>query len=117
MPKGGARPGAGRKKNQPESHGAPRKSEATEIIQGLGTENGHAADCLCWKCLWRRDAQREDVVGFNARKYLWDRADGKPVDTVNHLHDKPLQVEATISIAEVVREVRQRKQEYERSGR
>jgi|SRR5581483_7940465 len=53
----------------------------------------------------------------NALKYLEDREYGKTVDTVNHLHDKPLQIEATVSIAEVVREVRQRKQEYERSGR
>ena len=47
--------------------------------------------------------------------YLDDRDLGKPVDTVNHLHDKPIQVEATVKISEIVREVRERKLDYERS--
>lgn len=42
-------------------------------------------------------------------------ARGNPRDTVNHQHDKPLDVNVTVSMAEIVRKVRQRKQEYERS--
>ena len=42
-------------------------------------------------------------------------AHGNPHDTVNHLHDKPIQHEVTVSIAEIVRKVRERKQQYERS--
>jgi hypothetical protein len=46
---------------------------------------------------------------------LLDRMLGKPVQTVNHLHDKPIEMNVNLSIAEIVRKVRQRKQEYERS--
>jgi hypothetical protein len=51
----------------------------------------------------------------NLLRYLEDRAYGRPVDTVNHLHDKPIDLNVTVSMAEIVRKVRQRKQEYERS--
>src|SRR5262249_1296260 len=110
MPRGGARAGAGRRKVVPENHGeAPRKNEATEIIDSLGKpRKGHAADCRCWKCLWKRDAEREDQVGQHARKYLWDRRDGKPVDTVNHLHDKPIEMHHTISLSERIKAGRER---------
>lgn len=46
---------------------------------------------------------------------LLDRKLGKPVQTVNHVHDKPIDLNVNVSIAEIVRKVRQRKQEYERS--
>lgn len=48
-------------------------------------------------------------------RYLEDRAFGRPVDTVNHLHDKPIEMNVNLSMAQVVREVRERKQAYERS--
>src|SRR5215469_2657090 len=125
MPRGGSRkhpadckcgncPAVGRKKLKPESHGAPKKYEAAEIIDSLG-KPAHAPQCNCWKCLWKRDAERGDAVGQAARKYLWDRHSGKAVDTVNHIHDKPLDVNVTVSFAELVRKIRQRKEEYERN--
>lgn len=51
----------------------------------------------------------------NLLRYLEDRAYGRPVDTVNHLHDKPVEMNVTVSIAEVVRKVRERKEQHERS--
>lgn len=51
----------------------------------------------------------------NLLRYLEDRAYGRPVDTVNHLHDKPIEMNVNVSIAEVVRKVRERKEQYERS--
>lgn len=51
----------------------------------------------------------------NLLRYLEDRAYGRPVDTVNHLHDKPIEMNVNVSIAEVVRKVRERKELYERS--
>ena len=51
----------------------------------------------------------------NTLRYLEDRAYGKPVDTVNHLHDKPIEMNVNVSIAEIVRKVRERKENYERS--
>jgi hypothetical protein len=51
----------------------------------------------------------------NLLRYLEDRAYGRPVDTVNHLHDKPIEMNVNLSIADVVRKVRERKEQYERS--
>lgn len=48
-------------------------------------------------------------------RYLEDRAYGRPMDTVNHLHEKPIEMNVNLSMAEIVRKVRLRKQEYERS--
>jgi hypothetical protein len=36
----------------------------------------------------------------NLLHYLEDRAYGKPVDTVNHLHDKPLELSVTHTLSE-----------------
>jgi hypothetical protein len=51
----------------------------------------------------------------NALEYLDNRDLGRPMENVNHVHDKPLDVNVNLSMAEIVRKVRQRKQEYERS--
>jgi hypothetical protein len=105
--KGGARPGAGRKKNQAENHGSekPRRSDAKEILDsvGQGKIKGHADGCKCWKCLWVRDCELPGAAGFQSRKYLWDRYAGKPVDTINHLHDKPLEATVTLTLGEGMR--------------
>jgi hypothetical protein len=44
----------------------------------------------------------------NLLRYLEDRAYGRPVDTVNHLHDKPLEVNMTVSLAETIQKARKR---------
>jgi hypothetical protein len=54
---------------------------------------------------------------FDVLKYLTDRRDGKAVQTVNHLHDKPIEMNVNVSMAEIVRGVRKRKEEYERNRR
>lgn len=51
----------------------------------------------------------------NALEYLDNRDLGNTTDNVNHMHDKPLDVNLNVSIAEVVRKVRERKEQYERS--
>ena len=51
----------------------------------------------------------------NLLRYLEDRAYGRPVDTVNHLHDKPIEMNVNLSMAELIRDVRQRKENYERN--
>lgn len=58
---------------------------------------------------------RDERIRLESRKYLTDKRDGKPVSTVNHVHDKPIDVNVKLSIAEIVRKVRERKAEYERS--
>lgn len=39
----------------------------------------------------------------NLLRYLEDRAYGRPMDTVNHLHDKPLEVNMTHSVSDRLR--------------
>jgi hypothetical protein len=39
----------------------------------------------------------------NLLRYLEDRAYGRPVDTVNHLHDKPIDMNVTLSLGEGMR--------------
>src|SRR5436305_201838 len=41
--------------------------------------------------------------------YLDDRDLGRPMDTVNHLHDKPLEIDVNVKISEIIRGVRERK--------
>jgi hypothetical protein len=41
-------------------------------------------------------------------RYLDDRAYGRPMDTVNHLHDKPLEVNMNVSLAEAIQKARKR---------
>lgn len=44
----------------------------------------------------------------NLLKYLECRAYGNPTDTVNHLHDKPIDLNVTFSLAERIQKARQR---------
>lgn len=44
----------------------------------------------------------------NLLRYLEDRAYGRPVDTVNHLHDKPLEVNMKVSYIETIERARKR---------
>jgi hypothetical protein len=62
---------------------------------------------------WRGNVSIIPLV--NVLRYLEDRAYGRPMDTVNHLHDKPIEHKVTISMSELVRKVRERKEHYERS--
>jgi hypothetical protein len=51
----------------------------------------------------------------NALEYLDNRDLGNTTDNVNHMHDKPIEMNVNLSIAEIVRKVRERKEQYERS--
>lgn len=44
----------------------------------------------------------------NLLRYLEDRAYGRPMDTVNHLHNKPIEVNHTFSISDRIRRARER---------
>jgi hypothetical protein len=130
MPPGGKREGAGRKK-------AERPTNANVATRVLGQAKaeqlwlamielerrrlGINKDCTL-SVAEKGAIEGPDYQGkfsiiplTNLLRYLEDRAYGRPVDTVNHLHDKPIQMEVKVSIAEVVRKVRERKEQYERS--
>lgn len=108
---------------QSQPPGAPNKSQATAIIASLDIpdkewEKLHPPwnkelfqPCLCWQCLWRHYARSER----GGAEYLWNRAEGRPVQTVNHLHDKPIEMNVNVKLSEIIRQVRERKREYERN--
>ena len=99
---GGARSGAGRKKK-------PITPEvAQRALSRIGEENE-------WVSNYKK-AKKSKSTGECVRILTMLRrfAFGEPVATVNHLHDKPIDLNVNVSMAEIVREVRLRKQEYER---
>lgn len=112
-------PKLGRKKNQPEKPATGNKSWATETLARIGSPG--------W--LEYRDIAKVKndsdyalhiiACGGQAAhtqfESLKNRELGKAVQTVNHVHDKPIELNVNLSMAELVRKVRQRKQEYERS--
>ena len=127
MPRGGSRkhpadckcgacPVIGRKKVKPESV-AGDKNFATRVLARIGKPG--------WKDyvdLQKVESDEDYALhllvttsGHDQFNKLLDRKYGKAVQTVNHVHDKPIDVNLNVSIAEIVRKVRQRKQEYERS--
>jgi len=63
-----------------------------------------------WALLWF--AVR---TALETRKYLYDRAKGKAMITVKHLHDKPLEVNATLTLGEGMRIAMQKAEERVRS--
>jgi hypothetical protein len=65
-----------------------------------------------WAVLWFYGR-----TALETRKYLYDRAKGKAVVTVNHLHDKPIEHNVTVSLSERFRIAMQKAEERVRNGR
>lgn len=85
MPPGGARKGAGRKP-KPKIIAGTRKCIATEVLASLGKDRKHASKCRCEACRWVELLNSMDErLRFHALKYLTDRRDGKPAETVYSL--------------------------------
>jgi len=106
MAKGGKRPGAGRKAKPKLPFAA--KAQAASVLNKLG---GHHGDkkLPSEDDLWLSLVLGQDLrVRMDALKYLTDRRDGKAVQNINHLHDKPIEVNHTFSIADKLREARER---------
>ncbi len=109
MGRGGKRAGAGRKK-------AERNTDANVAVKVLKKQQAES--------LWNELVENDLAILRTTKKsgplrdtlrYLEDRAFGRPVDNVNHVHDKPIEMNVNLSIAEIVRKVRERKENYERS--
>jgi hypothetical protein len=124
--RGGKRANAGRKKRerppeQIDARGTQGQNRAARIIDQLNEapKGKYNADSKTWSgdsYEIQRFRQLDDSSqSLDLRKWLYDKADGKAVQTVNHLHDKPIEMNVNVSMAELVRKVRQRKQDYERS--
>lgn len=98
--RGGARPGAGRKA-KPKVPQVADKNAAAKLLEALNREE-RSDDSHEIKQLRIIDSAgaRESL---DLRKYLYDKRDGKAVHTVNHLHDKPLEMNINHTISERMR--------------
>lgn len=118
MPAGGKREGAGRKKAERPTNA----NVATRVLvqahaeklwislidlerRRLGVnKNGELSEAEKGAITGPDYQGRFSIIPLmNLLRYLEDRAYGRPVDTVNHLHDKPLEVNATLSLGEGMR--------------
>lgn len=130
--RGGARPGAGRKKKDvaPIAPLDGRSNQGRALAQGVLDE---ARSKQLWLSLIAIERERlgldelgriipvkkdkdgnvidgPDYQGkfsviplVNLLRYLEARAYGNPMDTVNHLHDKPIELNATLTLGEGMR--------------
>ena len=114
MPRGGKRtPREGKKLGRPKSTRPVDGNVARKIKARVKAEE-------LWVFLIAQASKKAKETGNtadlrNALEYLDNRDLGTCVDTVNHLHDKPIEMNVNVSIAEIVRKVRERKENYERS--
>ena len=114
MPRGGKRtPREGKKLGRPKSTRPVDGNVARKIKARVKAEE-------LWVFLIAQASKKAKETGNtadlrNALEYLDNRDLGTCVDTVNHLHDKPIEMNVNVSIAEIVRKVRERKESYERS--
>ena len=114
MPRGGKRtPREGKKLGRPKSTRPVDGNVARKIKARVKAEE-------LWVFLIAQASKKARETGNtadlrNALEYLDNRDLGTCVDTVNHLHDKPIEMNVNVSIAEIVRKVRERKESYERS--
>lgn len=125
--RGGARKGAGRKKALPPPAALDGRSAVAKNIAGRVLDQARSEKL--WLSLIRLECKRLGIANdgelakpekggvdsgeyqgnfsiiplTNLLRYLEDRHYGRPVDTVNHLHDKPLEVNATLTLGEGMR--------------
>lgn len=103
--RGGARPGAGRKA-KPKTPDVADKSAAAKLIDALNKPASPDEPYEIKKFRAIDDAGAQESKDL--RKWLYDKRDGKPVQTVNHLHDKPIEMNVNVSLAEAVQKARKR---------
>ena len=102
MPRGGKREGAGRKKQERPVDG----NVARKIKARIKAEEK-------WVRLCEIAAEKAETTGNtadlrNALEYLDNRDLGTCVDTVNHVHDKALEVNMRVSYIDVIERARKR---------
>lgn len=108
-------PRIGRPKREKPTEEPSKRNWAANLVEKLNEpvpDEGDPVEVSSWRPLWE---SKNEPIKLRTRIYLYDQAKGRAVDTVNHVHDKPIDLNVNLSMAEVIREVRQRKLEYERS--
>lgn len=102
MARGGSRPGAGRKAKPKLPTLA--KPQAESVLSHLGHEykgKRLPKESDLWISLLLSGG--DPRLSFDVLKYLTDKRDGKAMQNVNHLHDKPIEVTASLSLGEGMR--------------
>jgi hypothetical protein len=119
MPRGGKRTGAGRKPKVVEVTGQatppplPHTRDGYDrLIQVLNAppvkdEDKKDPEAAGWRVSW--DSPHA-ATRLHTRMFLYRMRDGDPPRTINHLHDKPLELTGnlTFSIKDELREARER---------
>ena len=100
MPRGGKRAGAGRKK-RPVDGNVARRIKAQVKAEELWVE---AVTIAAEKA--RKTGNTSDLR--QCLEYLDDRDMGRCVDTVNHLHDKPIEMNVNLVLSEAIQKARKR---------
>ena len=118
MTRGGARAGAGRKKQERPTNAnvatrvlAQAKAEQLWLSlidlerRRLGINKTGELSVAEKGAITEGDYQgRFSIIPLtNLLRYLEDRAYGRPMDTVNHMHDKPMDVNLTVNLGEGMR--------------
>lgn len=106
MAKGGKRVGAGRKP-KPKLEPIADRGAAARLIEQLNSlpTKDEPIEVAGWRGLW--DATNASIR-LDTRRYLYDQRDGKARNTVNHLHDKPIEHNVTVSYSDVIQKARKR---------
>ena len=123
MTRGGARAGAGRKKQERPTNAnvatrvlAQAKAEQLWLSlidlerRRLGINKTGELSVAEKGAITEGDYQGKfSIIPLtNLLRYLEDRAYGRPVDTVNHLHDKPIELNMKVSYIDVIERARKR---------
>ena len=108
MPRGGARPGCGakRKIKQPTgAESAQAQSRSKLIYEALVRPADPKDSPEIQK--WREIVNHEPA-------YLWkmfEHSEGRAIHTVNHLHDKPIEMNVNLNLAERIASARKKVQQ------
>ena len=107
MPRGGKRtPGEGKKLGRPKVNRPVDGNIARKIKARVKAEE-------LWVFLIQQAAQKAKETKNTsdlrqALEYLDDRDMGRCVDTVNHLHDKPIEMNVNLVLSEAIQKARKR---------
>jgi hypothetical protein len=108
MPRGGARPNSG-PKPKPKAPEVKDKDFAARVLARIGKPG--------WRILNIDDVKSDEdyaiwlisgAQGGNYFERYREKRDGTPVKTLNHVHDKPIEMNVTHSLAEIVSKARKR---------
>lgn len=105
--RGGPGRGQGRKRKE-RPLGVTDKGMAAEVLAlpEAADRTKLRPDVKAWhELIWHRDKNGAlTPMAADNRRYLTDKRDGKAVHHVNHMHDKPLELNVMHSISEKLRQ-------------